>query len=72
VVTIDNVAFRNRSGYLQALRMASQHPSIVVVNVRTGRLTRVSCRFPHVHYDERFNENAVGLAIDLAQDMRGI
>ncbi len=70
VVTIDGIAFRNNAGYLQALRMSSQQPSLMVVNVRNGRLTRVSCRLPHIQSNEELNENVDMLAIDLERDMR--
>ena len=70
LVTIDAIAFRNNGGYMQALRMASQQPSLIVVNVRNGRLTRTSCRLPHIESNEELNANVEGLAIDLEEDMR--
>lgn len=47
IITIDNVAFRSRDGYLRALRLASRQPSFVIRNVRTGKLVRDTCELPH-------------------------
>jgi len=71
VVTIDGMGFRTRAGYLKALRYASQRPSLVVVDVRTGRLVRVSCRFPHKQERRRLDGDPFPLIIDLISDMRG-
>jgi hypothetical protein len=50
--------------------MASQQPSLIVVNVRNGRLTRTSCRLPHIESNEPLNANVQRLAITLEEDMR--
>lgn len=65
VLIIDCVAFRSRAGYLQALRLASQKPSILVLNVRTGRPVRCSCRLAHVQEQGKPDEpDAYYLAVD--------
>ncbi len=69
IVTLDHTAFTSRAGYNAALRMCSQRPSLLVINVRTGRLTRVSGNFPHTR-DTRKHPDTMGLAIDLTEDMR--
>lgn len=70
IVTIDNIAFKSHAGYLAALRMSSQKPSLIIINVRNGRLTRVNCSLPHTR-DHREHPDTMGLAIDLVEDMRG-
>lgn len=70
ILTIDNIAFRSHAGYLAALRMSSQRPGLMIINVRNGRLTRVNCSLPHTR-DTREHRDTMGLAIDLIEDMRG-
>ena len=60
----------NNAGYMQALRMASQQPSLIVVNVRNGRLTRTLCRLPHIESNEPLDANVQRLAITLEEAMR--
>ncbi len=70
VVTIDSVAFKSHSGYRAALRMSSQRPSLIVVNVRNGQLTRLSGDLPHER-ETGEHPDTMGLAIDLVEDMQG-
>jgi S1-C subfamily serine protease len=66
VVTIDNVAFRSHEGYLRALRLAGQRPSLVIIDVRTGRMIRRSCQLPHrQETDDPVSSETYRMAIDL-------
>lgn len=76
IVTIDNVAFSTWDGYYAALRMASQQPRIVLINVRNGRPTSKGCRLPHSvdnrwqPFGNNWHPDTAGWAIDLVEDMR--
>lgn len=69
IINIDNWSFKSYDGYKAALRQASEKPSIVLINVRTNKLTRRSCNLPHI-VDEGEHPDTFRLAIDLERDMR--
>jgi S1-C subfamily serine protease len=70
IVNIDQVGFTSRTGYLQALRCASQRPSLIIRDVRTGHLIRRSCRLPHVENEGGpWEPDSFHLAIDLEGDL---
>jgi len=48
IVAIDVMRFTTLEGYFQALRCSEQRPSIVLINVRNGKLVRKSASLPHV------------------------
>ncbi len=71
IVAIDNTGFTTWKGYYHALRRASQKPSIVLINVRTGRLIRRSCHIPHQQdWSEPQPPDSTYLAITLEEDFR--
>lgn len=71
VVNIDTWSFKSQAGYRAALRQAeSQKPSIFLINVRNGEMTRDSCNLPH-QVDQQQHPDTVQLAIDLEEDMFG-
>lgn len=47
IVAIDVMRFTTLEGYFQAVRCSEQRPSIVLINVRNGKLVRKSISFPH-------------------------
>ena len=73
ILTIDNVAFSSWEGYFAALRMASQRPNVVLINVRNGRPTRRNCSLPHVRdtrysFEEgRLPPGTIGLSINFRE-----
>jgi S1-C subfamily serine protease len=73
VVSIDSMRFSTLDGYRQALRAAGQRPSIILIDVRTGKLRRKSCNLPH---QEPAKEDRKAkppqshlMSIDLVEDM---
>jgi S1-C subfamily serine protease len=74
VIAIDVMRFTTLEGYYQALRCSGQRPSIVLINVRNGRLTRKSISLPH----EMPSDDECGarppdsylMSIDLESDFR--
>jgi S1-C subfamily serine protease len=47
IVAIDVMRFTTLEGYFQAVRCSGQRPSIVLINVRNGKLVRKSTSFAH-------------------------
>jgi S1-C subfamily serine protease len=47
IVAVDMMRFGTYKGYLQALRAAGQRPSIIVIDVRTQKMSRKSVNLPH-------------------------
>lgn len=47
LIAIDTMRFTSLEGYYQALRCSGQRPSIILINVRNGQLTRKSTALPH-------------------------
>lgn len=47
IVSIDSMRFTTLAGARHAMRCAGQHPSLLLVDVRTGGLIRRSVYFPH-------------------------
>ena len=73
VVSIDSMRFSTLDGYRQALRAAGQRPSIVLIDVRTGKLRRKSCNLPHQEPAEEDRKakppHSYLMSIDLVEDM---
>jgi S1-C subfamily serine protease len=73
VVSVDSMRFSTLDGYRQALRAAGQRPSIVLIDVRTGKLRRKSCSLPHqepTEDDRKANKpHSYLMAIDLVEDL---
>lgn len=74
IVAIDIMRFTTLEGYFQALRCSGQRPSIVLINVRNGRLIRKSIALPHqTPPDDECGARAPDsylMSIDLESDMR--
>lgn len=73
IVSIDSMRFTSYDGYRQALRAAGQRPSIVLIDVRTGKLRRKSCNLPHQEPAEEDRKakppHSYLMSIDLVEDM---
>lgn len=74
IVAIDVMRFTTLAGYFQAVRCSEQRPSIVLINVRNGKLVRKSVSLPHaMPSDEECGArppDSYLMSIDLESDFR--
>jgi hypothetical protein len=74
LIAIDSVRFTTMAGVRQALRCAGDRPSLVLLDVRSGRLIRRTAWFPHRQPDPVFCEpsppDSYYMSIDLVPDLQ--
>lgn len=74
LISVDSMRFTTLEGYFQAMRCSGARPSILLINVRNGVLTRRSTSLPHqVPRNSECGPNppeSYLMSIDLESDVR--
>jgi S1-C subfamily serine protease len=74
LISIDSMRFTSLAGYFQALHCSGPRPSLLLINVRNGQLTRKSTSLPHaMPSDEKCGPrppDSYLMSIDLESDLR--